>query len=150
MHKLLVLIFIIPIFAFAQTYAPTKTESTKHYSQAIAEYINAVYKRDGSVFDTLFFGKHKDFPEIELPPTIQNTNILVLTAEEVDKKRDYRRSLVFINMVAWFTEESREFIFVTFYPGYLHQYDCMIKYKYNSKKKTFELESLQFKNYAYK
>lgn len=127
-----------------------KDEQTKLYSQAIAEYIKAVYKRDKSSFDTLFFGKHVDFPDIELPATIQNTKIILLTSEEADKKREYRKSLVFINMFGWITKDKSEFILVTFYPGYLHQFDCMINFKYNSAKKEFELEKLQFKNYAYK
>jgi hypothetical protein len=151
MRRILFLIFILPLFVFAQaTYAPAKTDASKHYSAAIAEYIKAVYQRDKSVFDTLFFGKHKDFPDLELPSTIQNTKIVVLTTDEADKKRVYNKSLVFINMVGWLTEEKSEFIFVTFYPGYLHQYDCMINFKYNAKQRVFELTSLQFKNYAYK
>jgi len=151
MSRLLILIFIFPLFVSGQsTYAPTKAEMTTRYSGAITEYIKAVYKRDKSVYDTLFFGKHKDFPNIELPGTIHNTKIVVLTTGEADKKRGYRKSLVFINMVGWVTEDRSEFIFVTFYPGYLHQFDCMINFKYNSKQKVFELDSLQFKNYAYK
>ena len=151
MSRLLILIFILPLFIFGQsTFSPTKAELTKGYSQAIAEYIKAVCKRDKSGFDTLFFGKHDDFPDIELPATIQNTKIMLLTTEEADKKREYHKSLVFINMFGWITKDKSEFILVTFYPGYLHQFDCLINFNYNVKTKEFELENLQFKNYAYK
>ena len=43
-----------------------------------------------------------------------------------------------------------EFILVAFFQGYRHQFDCMINLKYNSNRKEYELEDLQFKNYAYK
>jgi hypothetical protein len=151
MSRLLILFFILPLFVFGQaTYSPAKPELTNGYSQAITEFIKAVYKRDNSSFDTLFFGKHDDFPEIELPTTIQNTKIVLLTSGEADKKREYRKSLVYINMFSWITKDKSEFILVVFFPGYLHQYDCMINFKYNSKRKIFEMENLQFKNYAYK
>jgi hypothetical protein len=151
MIRLLILIFILPLFVSGQsTYSPTKAELTKAYSQAIAEYIKAVYKRDKSSFDTLFFGKHGDFPDIELPATIQNTKIMLVTTEEADKMRKHRKSLVFINMIGWVKKDKSEFILVTFYPGYVHQYDCMINFKYNSHRKEFGLENLEFKNYAYK
>jgi hypothetical protein len=141
----------LPLFLLGQpTYSQTKAELTNAYSQAISEYIKAVYARDKSGFDTLFIGKHVDFPGIELPATIQNTKIMLLTTEEADKKRKYRKSLVFVNMIGTVTKERSEFLLVTFYPGYVHQYDCMINFKYNSKRKVLKLESVQFKNYAYK
>jgi hypothetical protein len=149
-RMLLIIIFIIPLSVFGQsTYSPGKSEVEKAYSKAIDEYITAVYQRDKSVFDTLFFGRHADFPDIELPAMIQNTKIILLTTEEADKKRKYRKSLVFINMIGWITKDKSEFMLVTFYPGYVHQFDCMINFKYNSKRKEFELEKLQFTNYAY-
>jgi hypothetical protein len=151
MRTSFILFFLLPLFVLAQpTQAPSKEKLTKGFSQAIAEYIKAVYKRDGSVFDTLFFGKHSDFPNIELPASIENTRIVVLTAQEADKKRAYRKTLVYINLFGWVMKEKSEFIFVTFYPGYVHQYDCTIHFKYNPRQKKFELESLEFKNYAYK
>lgn len=47
-------------------------ELTKIYTQAIADYIKEVYKKDKTVFDTLFLGKRNygqpdDFPNIEFP-----------------------------------------------------------------------------------
>ena len=63
-----------------------KAELTKIYSKAIAEYIRAVYKNDKTVFDTLFFGKHvygqaEDFRDIELPGTIENTRIKLVSPQ---------------------------------------------------------------------
>ncbi len=63
-----------------------KSELTKIYTQAIAEFIKAVYKKDKSHFDTLYFRKHiygqsDDIPDIELPKTIENTQIQLVIPE---------------------------------------------------------------------
>ena len=151
MFRQFILILLLPLFASGQsTYSPTKAELTNAYSRAIAEYIQAVYKRDKTSFDTLFFGKHDDFPDIQLPAVIQNTNIKLLTTGEADKKRKYHKSLVFINMIGWIKKNKSEFMLVTFYPGYVHQFDCIINFNYNSQRHEYELENLEFKNYAYK
>jgi hypothetical protein len=126
-----------------------KQELTKIYTQAIAEYIKAVYEKDKSCFDTLFFGKHVEFPNIKLPPVIENTKIMQLTTEEADKKRTYHKNLVYINMFGWITKDTAEFMLVTFFPGYRHQYDYFIDFTYNSKRKEFGLENLRLENYIY-
>ena len=151
MRKLSIMVFLLPLFVYGQsTYSPPKSELIKDYSQAIAEYIKAVHQKDKISIDTLFFGKHDQFPDIKLPAEIQNTKIAVLLPAEADRKRKYRESLIYINMVATISKEKAEYIFVTFYPGYTHQYDCVINFKYNSTLKQFEKKSLEFKDYAYK
>ena len=147
MFRLLYFIFLLPFMVCGQsTYTPTKAEMTRYYSQAAGEYIKAVKKRDKPGFDTLFIGKHKDFPDIDLPAIIENTRIMLLTGEEADKKSEYLKSWVFVNMIGWIKKDRSEFFLVTFYPGYVHHYDCIINFKYNFKRKEFELENLQFKN----
>lgn len=132
-----------------------KDELTKIYSQSIAEYIKAVNKEYKISFDTLFFGKRAygqpdDFPDIELPETIENTQIRLLTPEAGLKKQKERKSLVYINMIGWVNNENAEFIFVTFSNGGKPQFNCFINYRYNAKLKEFELENLRFENYLYK
>ncbi len=136
-----------------QQNASQKDEVTKAYSQAIAEYIKAVYKKDRSSFDTLFIGKHETSPKIILPANIQNTNIVLLTTDEADKKFLYRKSSVFLNIIERVKEDKAEFIIVTFYctiPGiYIPQHDCIINFNYRSTQKEFELIELRF-DYRYK
>ena len=129
---------------------PGKKELEKAYTQAVEEYIKAVNNRDKSVPDTLFFGRNVEFPDIELPASIRNTGIVVLTSEEADRRREHRKSMVFVNLVGWVSKDKAEFILVTFYPGYLHQYDCMVNLKRDSVHKEYSLESVEFKNYVYK
>lgn len=121
-----------------------KTELAKIYSQAIAEYIGAVYKKDKTNFDTLFFGKQFDFPDIDLPTTINGTRIIILTQGEIDSKMSiYDKSSPYINLIGFVENEKAEFIFVTFYPGFNHQYDCYVNFRYNSEKKEFHLDKLR-------
>lgn len=131
-------------------YSQSKQDLTNAYSKAIAEYIKAVYKRDNLRFDTLFVGKNKDVPDIKLSPRIENTPVLLLTQEDANKKRTYRKSLVFVNIAGAVTKENAEFVFFTFFPKYEHQFDCMINLIYKPDKKTLQLNTLTFKNYAYK
>jgi hypothetical protein len=113
------------------------------YSQAIADYINAMYEKDKSVFDTLFIGKHVDFPNITLPKTIQKNPVLLLTYEEANKKLSYRRSLVYLNVIGWIDKTRAEFIIVTFFEGGKPQHNCLINYA-ASEKNELEMESLKF------
>lgn len=133
----------------------SKDELTKIYSQSIAQYIKAVNKEYKIDFDTLFFGKHRygqpeDFPDIELPETIEHTQIRLLSPEVGLRKQKERKSLFYINLMGWVNNEKAEFIFVTFSNGSEHQFDCFINYKYNADLKEFELENARFENFLYK
>jgi len=145
---LFILAFLVTNTAFAQLVSPAAEESA--YAQAISEYLKATSKRHGYTFDTLLVGKRHDFPVVTLPPKVDNTVIVFLTPKETDKKRKYNPKLIFVNLAGIVTKESSNFIFVTFYPGYTHQYDCMIDLKYNAATHAYDLDQLNFKNYAYK
>ncbi|MBP9068431.1 MAG: hypothetical protein KBG47_02920 [Bacteroidia bacterium] len=151
MSKLLLSIFTLPLFVFGQsTYSPTKAELTKIYSQAITDFIKAANKKNKTPFDTLFFAKRKngqpdDFPDIELPKTLEKTHILLISHQVGEKKQNERKSRIYINLIGWVTKENAEFIFVVFSNGFVHQYDYHINYKYNTKLKQFELAKIQFK-----
>lgn len=140
------------LFFFVNAYcqAVPRLKEEKAYAQAIKEYLDATHKRDGSVFDTLLIGKRPDFPAISLPGRVGNTVIMFLTTKEVDKKRKQNRNLVFVNLVGTVTKDVAEFMVVTFYPDYTHQYDCIIGLKYNGTSHTFQRDYVHFKNYAYK
>lgn len=120
----------------------SNVELTKIYSQAIADYIKAVYKKDKTVFDTLFFGKRNfgqpdDFPNIELPETIGNTKIRLIDPEVGKKLQTERKSRVYINMIGWVDKKKAEFIFVTFSNGFEHKFDFYIHYKHNDTQNVF-------------
>ena len=127
-------------------------ELTKIYTQAIAEFIKAAYKNDKTTFDTLFFGKHvygqdDDFPDIELTETIEKTQIILISPEVGLKKQQERKSLVYVNMMGWISNEQADFMFVVFSNGAEHQYDYFINFTYNTTLKVFQLEKIEFENY---
>lgn len=131
----------------ADTTIVQNDQESKIYAQAISEYIKLVYRKDATKIDKLLFGKHVDFPDIELPETIEGTKIMVVTTEEADEIRKHRPSLIYINLLGWVSEEHAEFIFVTFFPEYQHQYDYFIDFTLNTQQKEFELEKIVFEKY---
>ena len=151
MTKQLIFLFIIPLFTLAQTAKiQTKTDLSQIYIQAITDFVKAAHKKNKSNFDTLFFGKHingepSDFPNINLPKTIENVQIRVVTTMVGAAKQKQTKSNVYINLMGWLDKENAEFIFVVFSNGFVHQYDYFINYKYSSTLKKFELEKLEFK-----
>lgn len=133
------------------TYKTEKDSLVAIYSAAIGEYLKIMRKERQATFDTLFFGKHEEFPDIKLPAEIENTNIVVLTSEEANRKFEYRKSLPFVNMVDLSDKEKNGFLFITFYVdidkkkvNYWPQHNCTINIDYNKKKKEFELKKATF------
>ena len=131
-----------------------KDELTKIYSQAIAEFIKAAYKKDKTTYDTLYFGKHvygqpDDFPDIDLPQTIENTQIRLVSPEVGQKKQAERKSLVYVNMMGWVDNEKAEFVVVVFKNGAAHQYDYFINFNYNTPSHKFELDKIEFENHLH-
>lgn len=132
-----------------------KVDLTKIYSQAIGDYIRFVKMEHNLTFDTLFFGKREfgqadDFPDIELPNRIENTNIKLISPELGKKIQLERKSSFYINLIGWVNSDNAEFIFVTFSNGFVHQFDCFINYNYNTTKQAFEVDSSRFENFQYK
>jgi|WetSurMetagenome_2_1015567.scaffolds.fasta_scaffold206660_2 hypothetical protein len=156
MYRLIICLFFLPLPGIGQlSDFPSKADLTKIYSQAIADFIKTVNVKHKTSYDTLFFGKHvygkpDDFPDIELPKAIENTQIRLLSPEDGLKKQKARKSLVYINMAGWVDHEKADFIFVTFSNGCEHQFDCFINYKYDAMENKFDLEQLRFEYYLYK
>jgi hypothetical protein len=129
-------------------------ELTKIYTQAIAEFIKASYKKDKTTFDSLYFGKHiygqpDDFPDIKLPETIEKTQIRLVAPEDGQKKPRERKSLVYVNMMGWVDKEKADFILVVFTNGGEHQYDYFVDFNYNTSSYKFELDKIEFENYLH-
>lgn len=139
MLRLLFLIAFFPLFALGQI-ALKPEEQTKAYSAAISEYIKIIEVKNKSFkFDTLFIGKHEEFPEIKLPVVIQNKTIILLEHKKGDKEPHNRRSFVLINIIEEkLAKDNTEFLVITFHKEYNPQHNCHIKLKYNSEKKEFE------------
>lgn len=126
-------------------------ELAKCYTQAIGAFINAAYKRDGAIFDTLYFGKHvygqpDDFPDIALPEIIEHTQIRLVTPEVGQVMQAARKSLVYVNLMGWLEKAKAEFVFVVFTNGGEHQYDYYINFKRKASSGDFALYEIAFEN----
>jgi hypothetical protein len=144
----------IPAFSNDSLVIP-KSELTKIYAQSIADYIKAVSEDYTIKFDTLFLGKHiygqpEDFPDIELPETIANTPIRLVTPEFGTQKQKDNKSSFFINLMGWVNYEKAEFIFVTFSNNNEHQFDYYLDYNYDIKSREFKLDKIRFDNFLHK
>ena len=130
------------------------SELTKIYVQSIADFIKAANKNHVIKFDTLYFGKHvygqpDDFPDIELPETIEHTQIRLVTPEAGAQKQKENKSSFFINLMGWADYKKAEFIFVTFSSHNAHQFDYYLNYNYDLKSRTFKLDNIRFERFLY-
>ena len=156
MKGIIMLLVFIPSFGIGQsTDFSSKSFLKIIYSQAIADFIKAVEDKHKTKFDTLYFGKHvygqpDDFPDIELPKTIENTQVRLIAPEDGVRKQNERKTRVYINMVGTIANEKAEFIFVTFSNGFEHQFDCYIDYKYHVDHEKFDPDQVRFQYYLYK
>ena len=151
MFRLFLFNLILTLSACAQgnKSSTNKLVLSKMYTQAIKDFIKVANKKNTTAFYTIFIAKRKlnqpdDFPDIELPSQIENTQIVLITPDLAKISQNERKSRIYINVMGWVDQVKAEFIFVVFSNGFDHQYDYNIDYKYNIKSKVFELENVLF------
>ena len=123
-------------------------EVAENYSQAIAEYIKAVYTEGKQKPDTLYINGNDEFPKIELPSKIENINIKFMNGEVAENYFRPRKNWVLLNVIGWLTKNTYEFIIVTFFEDYHPQHNLNLYFKRTNDTKRFELDSLKF-DYRY-
>lgn len=149
-HTMWTVLFCIGLFALtASAQVTDSAREAKVYTQAIGEYVQAVYKKGQVSFDTLFFGKHADFPDIELPAKIESTNIRLVMPEDGLARLQAGKALAFINMAGTVNEDSADFVLVTFSGSGRHEHDYFVDFKYNTERREFETAESRFENYVY-
>ncbi len=91
------------------------------YSRAIADYIELVAKDSGAapIPDTLYIGRHADFPNIELSERIAHTTIRLVTPAAAEALREGEH-FAYLNIFGWFTPGEAEFMVVRFRQGMRH------------------------------
>lgn len=134
-----------PAAVSVQQKAPEKNDVTAIYVQAIGDYIKQVYKNGKPLPDTIFIGRHAEFPAITLPATIGGASIAVITSEEGQAKLAYRPKLVYLNVMSWIDKEMAEMLIVTF-NEFRPQHNLSLFYKLGTG--TLVLDSLAF-DYPY-
>ena len=107
----------------------------KRYTRALTDYIAVVDTMWKIRLDSIFLGDRKfgtedDFPNIVLPPKIKSASIQLLSVGEGHRKKDFAYTVnsPFVNLMAWKNKDEMEFDFVSFYPGFDHQFDCFLYY----------------------
>lgn len=113
------------------------------YYRAISDYIAEVSNQKLIAPDTLYFSRRKngqpdDFPDIELPATINQVKICLLDAEKWERQSVEKPSSILINLIGWVDEQDAEFIFVTFSNGLEHQFDYHVEYAYDAERVAFQ------------
>ena len=114
--------------------AATSLSLASAYSKAITDYLTLAPKAYGLNYDTVYFGKHHfgiadDFPDITLPPTINGSVIKLVAPEVATTHQQHFPNTVFVNLMGYVEKEHAQFIFVTFYNGFVHHYDHTLEYQ---------------------
>jgi hypothetical protein len=118
---------------------PPDSTLVKIYSAAISDYLINFPVSKLHYPDTLFIIKQKnnlpdDFPEIELPTTIYQTPIQLVTLQESISMQQESPQRIFVNLPAWISRDEMEFIFVTFSEGGKPQFSWQLNYQYDQKR----------------
>ena len=122
-----------------------KSQLENLYSQAIADFIQAMYQKDHVIYDTLYFGKRNngqpdDFPDISLPASIGKTIIRLVDPAVGEQYQKEIKTRIYINMVGWVDQKNAEFILVTFSNGFEHKLDFFCDYLFDDAKNEFVLK----------
>ncbi|MBL7955089.1 MAG: hypothetical protein JNJ91_08610 [Flavobacteriales bacterium] len=127
-HSLLVL------FLFACQRSHERAQVTAHpvsvqaydtsaaYHMAIEDHIAAMDTVTAPLPDTVYIGRHEDFPSINLPAIIAQRFIRIIDPAEgeIDK---HRERFAYLNIFATHTPENLEFFIVRFGQGLRHRSD---------------------------
>lgn len=75
--------------------------------------------------DTIFVGRHPDFPAISLPASIAGTPAIVISPDGADLRLAGHARPVYLNIMGWVGMEQSEFLIVTFHNS-KPQHNCSI------------------------
>ncbi len=101
---------------------PTARDTAAIHSAAITELIRVMDSTDMQLPDTIFIGRHPDFPGIELPPEIAGRTILRMDPAGTEDVK-YRKRFAYLNIFATWSSAEVEFFVVRFREGFNHRPD---------------------------
>ncbi len=107
-----------PIGPLSSTVDPV-LDTAAAYRTAIADQIKVLRKRDGSFPDTLYIGRHEEFPDIELPRFIEHTSVRILEPSDAEALKNGEH-FAYLNIFAWHTPGQVEFFVINFGQGMRH------------------------------
>ncbi len=122
-------------------------DTAEAYRTAIAEYIKVMSKRDGAFTDTLYIGRHVEFPDIQLPAIIESRQVRIVRPTEAEVLKDAAR-FTFLNIFGWFDHDTVQFKVITF-GQHMHHWpdgrdDCDVYLSMRGAEKRLALDSLKF------
>lgn len=104
------------------------------YVNSIKDYIKGVNTQYAISLEQLYFinrrnGQPDDFPLIKLPNEIDGVKIFLISQDESEKnKHNYSNLSLCINMIGDLSEKNAEFVFITFFKEFKHQFDMYLNY----------------------
>lgn len=112
------------------------------YSRAIEEYVKWMNGQNAETTDTLFVGRHVDFPNIELPAIIEDKRICLIPFEDSFQLLRAKHHITYLNIVGNIIPTSSEFIFVTFHEGGHPQHNITVNLTHPVGTGKIQFESL--------
>lgn len=153
LKRFILILFSLPFFVCGQSKSVvSKPTEEKLYAEAISGYIKSIEKDHPLNYDTLFVGPDEYLYDVVLPKELLGKKIHLLKGEGIgDKKMEYKKSFVYVNIIASITKSDAEFIFITFIaakqngnPSWVPQHNFIMDYKYNPKKEQYVMEKQRF------
>ena len=144
--SLFIFLSLLPSWVIGQTNVfETENKLNQFYIQAIEDFIGESNKKNNTSFDTLYFLNRKDgdpendFPDIDLPNKIKNTQILLITPENGLKTQHENKLRKYVNMIGWINEKNAEFLFFVFSNGFEYKYNFKLNYTIDAELGVFKL-----------
>lgn len=92
------------------------------YRAAIADYITAMDTSGSPMPDTVYIGRHAEFPRIELPAVIARRTVRIVDPVVGESEKHLAR-FAYLNIFASFSPGTVEFYAIRFAQGLRHQPD---------------------------
>lgn len=106
------------------------------YRTAIADYIHVMDTSASPLPDTVYIGRHPEFPRIELPAVIARRSVL-LVYPPVGESEKHSPRFAYLNIFPTYTPGQVEFYVIRFAQGLSHQpdgaEDCHLYYRVSAK-----------------
>ena len=102
--------------------SPAVLDTAAAFRTAVADYIRAMDTSAAPLPDTVFIGRHVEFPLIALPHTIANRTVLLIEPS-IGEAEQQRTPFAYLNIFTDWTPGEVEFYVVRFAHGLKHDPD---------------------------
>ena len=124
-----IVLFVLACGASHRDATPTVSVNAEHgldtaeaYRTAIADHIHAMDTSAAPLPDTVYIGRHAEFPRIELPTVIARRFVRIIDPAEGESEK-HRAHFAYLNIFPMYAPEQVEFYVIRFAQGMRHQPD---------------------------